>query len=91
MAQEAIFVSDTSGDRQRKCYPVTPNRWQGQKDCVVGPFSDQRVANYFRDTVVNFNRPARIFPLRDAWYVEVLEDSQRVAKPAGEGYALSDR
>lgn len=91
MAQEAIFVSDTSGEQPRKCYPITPNRWQGEQDCVVGPFSGKKVADYFSETVVNFNRPARIFARRDAWYVEVLGNADEADISRGGDYALSDR
>jgi len=54
---------------------VVPNRWQGEVDCVVGPFSCSAVAQYFANRQVDFGQyeSFRLFvrPHRDAWYVEV--------------------
>jgi hypothetical protein len=54
---------------------IVPNRWQGEYDCLVGPFSSRNVAEYFVSAVVDFgayesfNR--RVFAKGDSWYVEV--------------------
>jgi hypothetical protein len=54
---------------------IVPNRWQGEYDCLVGPFSSRNVAEYFMSAVVDFgtyesfNR--RVFAKGDSWYVEV--------------------
>jgi len=55
--------------------PVVPNRWQGQVDCRVGPFSGRAVAEHFAHRVVDFGMfeafSRRIFARRDGWFVEV--------------------
>ncbi len=54
---------------------VVPNRWQGEADCAVGPFSSSEVARYFAGRVVDFGQyevfSMRVFARRNAWYVEV--------------------
>ncbi|HKI58499.1 MAG TPA: hypothetical protein VKA00_04660 [Trueperaceae bacterium] len=54
---------------------VVPNRWQGDADCAVGPFSGRDVARYFASRVVDFGQyevfSMRVFARRNAWYVEV--------------------
>lgn len=55
---------------------IVPNRWQGETDCVVGPFSSKTVAEYFANNVVDFGHfeslAQRVIVKRDAYYVEVL-------------------
>ena len=55
--------------------PTLPNCWQGQPDCVVGPFSSRNVAEYFAHVSVDFSHcnaiMESIFACGDAWYVEV--------------------
>lgn len=54
---------------------IVPNRWQGESDCLVGPFSGHAVASYFANRLVDFGQfevfSMRVFPKRNAWYVEV--------------------
>lgn len=54
---------------------VVPNRWQGEGDCQVGPFSGHQVAAYFAHRLVDFGHyevfSMRVFARRNAWYVEV--------------------
>lgn len=54
---------------------VVPNRWQGEADSLVGPFSGHEVAAYFANRLVDFGQfevfTMRVFPRRNAWYVEV--------------------
>lgn len=54
---------------------VVPNRWQGQVDCRVGPFSSRAIAEHFAGRVVDFGLfetfSQRIFARRDGWFVEV--------------------
>lgn len=54
---------------------IVPNRWQGEADCLVGPFSGREVAAYFANRLVDFGQfevfTMRVFPKRNAWYVEV--------------------
>jgi hypothetical protein len=57
---------------------VVPNRWQGQVDCRVGPFSSRSVAAHFAGRVVDFGAfdvfAGRIFARREGWFVEVRPD-----------------
>ena len=54
---------------------IVPNLWQGECDCIVGPFSGREVAEYFAGNVVDFGQfesfTRKVFAKRDAWYVEV--------------------
>lgn len=56
---------------------VVPNCWQGEADCLVGPFSSRSVAEYFAHAVVDFGQyetvSRRVFAKGDAWFVEVSE------------------
>lgn len=56
---------------------IVPNRWQGEANCVVGPFSSKTVAEYFANHVVDFGHyerfSQRVVVKRDAYYVEVIE------------------
>ncbi len=54
--------------------PVTlPNCWQGEADCVVGPFSSKKVANYFLLATVEYSQydliMESVFAKADAWYI----------------------
>lgn len=68
-----VLVIDASGMRSYE--PVPPNCWQGQVDCVVGPFSSREVAQYFARAVVEYGQYdaliEQIFPRGDAWYLKV--------------------
>ena len=59
--------------------PVVPNRWQGECDCFVGPFSSRAVAEYFANAVVDFGQyetvSRKVFAKGDSWFVEVKECS----------------
>ena len=54
---------------------IVPNQWQGECDCLVGPFSSRSVAEYFERAVVDFQHyegfVQRVFAKADAWYIEV--------------------
>lgn len=52
---------------------VPPNVWQGEVECVVGPFSSRSVAEIFIGfyDFGGFDVCERVFAYRDAWYVEV--------------------
>lgn len=56
---------------------IVPNRWQGEANCIVGPFSSRAVAEYFANAVVDFGQyetySRRIFAKGDSWFVEVRE------------------
>lgn len=63
---------------------VLPSLWQGQIDCVVGPFSGKEVATYFVHFVLNLNYVATdadcIFAKGDAWYIRVPARAPRPAR-----------
>ena len=54
---------------------VIPNTWQGQTDCVDGPFSSKEVATYFSTWVVDSSdyptSTKKIFARGDSWYVAI--------------------
>jgi len=58
--------------------PIVPNRWQGECNCLVGPFSSETVADYFANSVVDFGHyetmSRRVFAKGDSWYVEVHKE-----------------
>jgi hypothetical protein len=55
-------------------HPVSPNRWCGEVDCVIGPFSSKEVAEYFAGHTADFGQLGGIeeivFAKRDEWFVE---------------------
>ncbi len=67
----------------RYIVPLVPNRWMGQENCVVGPFSSKEVAENFANYRVTFGQYEsyhfEIFAQGDAWYVEVLHARAKVA------------
>ncbi len=67
---------------KRYLEPMAPNRWCGQEDCVVGPFSSREVAENFASRRVTFGQfevyRFDIFAQGDGWYVEVVS-AQRIA------------
>jgi hypothetical protein len=62
------------GESLRYYQPILPSRWQGEVDCVIGPFSSKPIAEYFAAIVVDFSHfeavSERIFANRDAWFIE---------------------
>ena len=58
--------------------PIVPNRWQGECNCLVGPFSSRTVAEYFANAVVDFGQyetmSRSVFAKGDSWYVEVNKE-----------------
>ena len=68
---------------------VVPNRWQGETDCLVGPFSSRTVAEYFASSVVNNSNHTTTDELLvkgDSWYLVIrpLETSSRPAVRSAE-------
>ena len=55
--------------------PTLPNCWQGEVDCIVGPFSSKRVAETFAQSSVDFCLHNAVmdsvFASGDAWYIKV--------------------
>ncbi|UCH25838.1 MAG: hypothetical protein JSV66_18250 [Trueperaceae bacterium] len=64
-----------------RSYPVPqtiiPNRWSGEHNCLVGPFSCREVAEHFANTQVDFGQyesfSERVLFIRGDWYVEIKE------------------
>lgn len=44
----------SSGGNQAARRTVAPNRWMGECDCLIGPFTCQRVAESFANAMVEF-------------------------------------
>jgi hypothetical protein len=67
--------------------PITPNRWQGEADCLVGPFSSRDVAGYFANSVVDFGLyeafSQQVVPIGNAWFVEVNPVQERSEQGVG--------
>lgn len=79
-AGSGVLVLRASGAAgARRLESVSPNRWRGECGCAVGPFSSRQVAEIFGRFAVlrgHCRRPQlRVFPYRDAWYVEVRADA----------------
>ncbi|MCA9840422.1 MAG: hypothetical protein KC422_26180 [Trueperaceae bacterium] len=66
------LIFDTSGSKRPI---VSPNAWLGQDKCVIGPFSNQTIAEYFAGKRVDFGHyevvEQTIFARGDSWYVQV--------------------
>lgn len=71
---DSVVTKDGAGTLCRRV-PVLPNRWKGETDCLVGPFSDASVARYFAGYVVDFGQYSaysyHVFVSYDSWYVEI--------------------
>ena len=78
-----IALGDSTGIRFHQ--PILPNLWKGEANCLVGPFSGKDVAEYFANYASEYGQYEcfgyRVFPKRDAWYVEIeasaIPDSQK--------------
>ncbi len=70
-----IFAPITGGRGVRPVTPISPNRWKGESDCIVGPFSNRGLAFGFANVTTDFGQYGgvrfHIFAKRDSWYVEV--------------------
>jgi hypothetical protein len=68
-----IWVNDQLGIHTQ--HITLPNHWQGETECVVGPFSSQKVAQLFAMTHATFRQVDvsmdTIFPYRDGWYIQI--------------------
>jgi hypothetical protein len=71
---DPVVTKDEAGMLHKRV-PVLPNRWKGETDCLVGPFSDASVAQYFAGYVVDFGQYSaysyNVFVSYDSWYVEI--------------------
>ena len=73
MANQPIWIQDDTGVHALE--PTLPNCWQGQPNCIVGPFSSKIVAEYFARSSVDYGQydavMDSVFAQGDAWYVDV--------------------
>ncbi len=64
-----------NGEHLNAHIPTLPSRWQGEVDCVVGPFSCKTVAEHFMLVSTTYNQydaiMDQIFAKGDSWYVQV--------------------
>lgn len=71
----SVYVVPAPGAPAERLPTIVANGWQGEIDCVVGPFSCRQVAEYFANRAVDFGQfeafRLRVLAHRDAWYVEV--------------------
>lgn len=85
MAVKARPVLVIEASEMKSYTPVVPNCWQGQVDCVVGPFSSREVAEHFAHSVVEFSQYDafidQLFPRGDAWYLKI---GQARSEPVGQ-------
>ncbi|UCH24258.1 MAG: hypothetical protein JSV66_09885 [Trueperaceae bacterium] len=70
----AVPVRSLLGE-YRTYTPVSPNRWNGESNCLVGPFSCHEVARRFADAPVEFGQYEtyieQVLVVGDSWYVEI--------------------
>ncbi len=80
---ENFRTRDRGPSSNQRTEPIVPNRWQGEHDCFVGPFSSKVVAEYFANAVVDFGQyetvSRKVFAKGDSWFVEVKEFSAPAA------------
>lgn len=54
---------------------IVPNQWQGETDCIIGPFSDQQVVQHYFNAVVDFGHYElfryQVFAKGDSWYAQI--------------------
>lgn len=78
-------MATISISKDQQLNSILPNRWQGEVNCVIGPFSSKDVAEYFAGHVADFGQLGDIeeiiFAKRDEWYIE--------ARPIGKAHQLS--
>lgn len=70
-----VYAPVAGGHGVRLREPISPNRWRGQTDCIVGPFSSRGLAHGFASLTTDFGQYGdvrfTIFAKRECWYVEV--------------------
>ncbi len=70
-----VYAPVANGQGVRLLEPVSPNRWKGETDCVIGPFSSRSLANGFASVTTDFGQYGAVrfsvFAKRECWYVEV--------------------
>lgn len=72
---EHVYTLVAGGPAVRARAPISPNRWKGETDCIVGPFSSRSLANGFANVTTDFGQydgvRFDVFAKRESWYVEV--------------------
>lgn len=63
---------------------VPPYAWHGQGDCVVGPFTNRQVAQFFVENIMDKGlvvAPAEcLLEQDDAWYIDTRYEGSREKK-----------
>ena len=67
---ERVWLRDEHGVHRTAA--VGPAAWQGERGCVVGPFSNAQSARAFLLLRYGGRDGARVFPAGPAFYVELL-------------------
>ncbi len=52
--------------------PISPNSWQGETGCVIGPFSSREITEYFLVKVMHLHEGSsspRVFAEGYSWYI----------------------
>lgn len=70
-----VYAPLSGGKGVRPRQPISPNCWEGETDCIVGPFSNRSLANGFANVTTDFGQFGairfKVFAKRECWYVEV--------------------
>lgn len=73
---------------------VKPNHWQGEANCLIGPFHDHHTAQRFTQEVVDFGHfdafERRVIAHPDAWYVAVTRAHRYRVKPSARPQAYQE-
>lgn len=60
---------------------IAPNQWQGETNCLIGPFHDRQTVLQFTQDTVDFGEfeafSRKIIARQDAWYVTVSRLERR--------------
>ncbi|MEJ2668303.1 MAG: hypothetical protein P8Z81_14620, partial [Deinococcales bacterium] len=72
----SVVSSDAGPSRERRPQStVKPNRWMGEGDCLIGPFTCRRSAAAFAGLMVDFghyeNLGRQVVVVKGTYYVEV--------------------
>jgi len=55
--------------------PLSANRWQGETGVIVGPFSSEKLAHYFAETVLSKDPSGTlacyVFRRANDWFVDI--------------------
>jgi hypothetical protein len=69
-ASERVWLRDERGVHVTAAVP--PAAWRGQRNCVVGPFSNNQSARAFLLLRSGLRGGSRVFPAGPAFWVELV-------------------